>query len=46
MPTRELLAPSQRVLGRETVDVQHIGCIARPAGVHYVEGIPPAAEYA
>jgi hypothetical protein len=29
----------QRVLGRETVDVQHIGCIARPAGVHHVEGI-------
>jgi len=21
------------------VDVQHIGCIARPAGVHHVEGI-------
>jgi len=21
------------------VDVQHIGCIARPPGVHYIEGI-------
>ena len=29
----------QRVLGGETVDVQHIGCIGRPAGVHHVEGI-------
>ena len=29
----------QRVLGRETVDVQHIGCIAGPASVHHVEGI-------
>jgi hypothetical protein len=23
----------------ETVDVQHISCIARPPGVHYIEGI-------
>src|SRR5439155_15704166 len=29
----------QRVLGRETMDVQHIRCIPRPPGVHNVQFI-------